>query len=82
MYGSYPDLDSLFKDQAAELDRKKREALLHRIQQLMHEKVMSIPMWELAFINGHGPRVQESWLALIPGHAYSAPYEDVKLKPK
>jgi peptide/nickel transport system substrate-binding protein len=82
VYGSYPEIDSLFKDQAAELDRKKREALLHRIQQLMHEKVMTIPMWELAFINGHGPRVQESGLALIPGHAYSAPYEDVKLKPK
>jgi peptide/nickel transport system substrate-binding protein len=82
VYGSYPDIDSLFKDQAAELDRKKREALLHRIQQLMTEKVMSIPMWELAFINGYGPRVQESGLALIPGHAYSAPYEDVKLKPK
>ncbi len=43
VYGSYPDIDSLFKDQAAELDRKKREALLHRIQQLMHEKVMSHP---------------------------------------
>ena len=82
VYGSYPDIDSLFKDQAAELDRKKREALLHKIQQLMHEKAMAIPIWELAFINGQGPRVQESGLGLIPGHAYSAPYEDVKLKAK
>jgi peptide/nickel transport system substrate-binding protein len=82
VYGSYPDIYALFKDQAAELDRKKREALLHKIQQLMHEKAMHIPIWELAFINGHGPRVQESGLGLIPGHAYSAPYEDVKLKAK
>ena len=82
VYGSYSDIDSLFKDQAAELDRKKREALLHKIQQLMREKVMHIPIWELAFINGQGPRVQESGLGLIPGHAYSAPYEDVKLKAK
>jgi peptide/nickel transport system substrate-binding protein len=82
VYGSYPDIDSLFKDQAAELDRKKREALLHRIQQLMFEKAMHIPIWELAFINGHGSRVQESGLGLIPGHAYSAPYEDVTLKAK
>ncbi len=82
VYGSYPDIDSLFKDQAAELDRKKREALLHKIQQLMREKVMHIPIWELAFINGQGPRVQESGLGLIPGHAYSAPYEDLKLKAK
>jgi peptide/nickel transport system substrate-binding protein len=82
VYGSYPDIDGLFRDQAAELDRKKREALLHKIQQLMHDKVMFIPIWELAFINGHGPRVQESGLGLIPGHAYSAPYEDVTLKTK
>ena len=80
VYGSYPDIDALFKDQAAELDRKKREQLLHRIQQLVHEKVMTIPVWELGFINGHGPRVEESGLGLIPGHAYSAPYEDVKIK--
>jgi peptide/nickel transport system substrate-binding protein len=82
VYGTYPEIDSLFKDQAAEMDRKKREALLHKIQQIMHEKTMFIPMWELAFINGQGPRVQESGLGLIPGHAYSAPYEDVKLKAK
>jgi len=82
VYGSYPDIDSLFKDQAAELDRKKREALLNKIQQLVHEKAMHIPVWELAFINGQGSRVQESGLGLIPGHAYSAPYEDLKLKAK
>ena len=36
----------------------------------------------LAFINGVGPRVAESGLGLIPGHAYSAPYEDVTLSGK
>jgi peptide/nickel transport system substrate-binding protein len=82
VYGSYPEIDSLFKDQAGELDRKKREAMLHKIQQLVHEKTMVLPIWELGFLNGHGPRVQESGLGLIPGHAYSAPYEDVKLKGK
>ena len=55
-------------------------ALLHKIQQLVHDKAMVIPIWQLAFINGHGARVAESGLGLIPGHAYSAPYEDVKLK--
>ena len=82
VYGVYPDLDALFKDQAAEPDRKKREALLNKIQQLMHDKAMHIPIWELAFINGVGARVAESGLGLIPGHAYSAPYEDVRLKGK
>ena len=79
-YGSYPDIDGLFREQAAEPDRKKREALLHRIQQLMHEKAMHAPLFEPAFLNGYGPRVAESGLGLITYHGYSAPYEDVKLK--
>src|SRR5207253_809304 len=66
--------------QAAEPDRKKREAILHRIQQLMHEKAMFAPLFEPAFLNGVGPRVAESGLGLITNHGYSAPYEDLKLK--
>jgi len=42
----------------------------------------SYPDLDSLFNNGHGPRVQESGLGLIPGHAYSAPYEDAKLKAK
>ncbi|HEX7788881.1 MAG TPA: ABC transporter substrate-binding protein [Methylomirabilota bacterium] len=82
VYGSYPDIDGLFKEQAGENDPKRREATLHRIQQLVHEKVVYAPIWELAFLNGVGPRVQESGLGLISGHAYSAPYEDLSLKGK
>jgi peptide/nickel transport system substrate-binding protein len=82
VYGTYPDLDGLFLEQAAELDRKRREAILHKMQQLVLEKAMYAPIWELAFLNGVGPRVQESGLGLISGHAYSAPYEDVALKAK
>ena len=39
----YPDIDDLFRQQAQERDRKKREALLHQIQRLMHERVMHAP---------------------------------------
>ena len=80
VYGGYPDLDGLFREQAAEPDRAKREAILHRMQQLVHERAMFAPIWELAFLNGVGPRVEESGLGLIAGYAYSAPYEDLKLK--
>jgi peptide/nickel transport system substrate-binding protein len=81
-YGSYTDIDGLFKEQAGELDRKRREAMLHRVQQLIHDKAMYAPIWELGFIHAQGPRVVESGLGLIPGWAFSAPYEDVKLKGK
>jgi peptide/nickel transport system substrate-binding protein len=81
-YGGYPDVDGLFREQATELDRAKREAMLHRVQQLVHDKAMVAPMYELAFVNGVGRRVDEAGLGLIAGYAFSAPYEDLKLKAK
>src|SRR5438874_1799866 len=38
VYGSYPDIDGLFREQAAELARRRREATLHRLQQLVTAK--------------------------------------------
>ena len=80
VYGTYPEIDDLFAQQARELDRKKREALLHQIQRIAAERVMFAPIWELAFLNGVGPRVEESGLGLIEHHPYSSPYEDLRLK--
>ena len=81
-YGGYPDVDGLFREQAGELDRAKRETLLHRVQQLVTDKAMVAPMYELAFVNGVGRRVDEPGLGLIAGYAFSAPYEDLKLRAK
>jgi peptide/nickel transport system substrate-binding protein len=78
-YGNYEDIDALFTQQAVELDQKKRTELLHRIQQLVHERQVYAPIWQLAFINGQSNRVKESALGLIEGHAYSAPYEDTAI---
>ena len=78
--GSHPDMDDLYVQQSRELDPKRREALLHQIQRLAHERVMHAPLWELGFLNAIGPRVEESGLGLIAYHPYSAPYEDLKLK--
>ena len=80
VYGSYPDIDGLFQEQAGDVDQKRREATLHRIQQLVHERAIYAPIWQLAFLNGVGPRIEQSSLGAIPGFAYSGPYEDVKLK--
>ena len=52
------------------------------MQQIVHERAMFAPIYELAFLNGVGPRVEESGFGLIAGYAYSAPYEDLKLKGK
>jgi peptide/nickel transport system substrate-binding protein len=79
-YGSYPDLDALFQKQAAELNPVKRETILHQMQQLVSERVIVAPIWEIAFTSGVGPRVEESGLGLIPNWAFSGPYEDLTLK--
>jgi peptide/nickel transport system substrate-binding protein len=81
-YGGYPDIDALFRDQAVEMDAKRREAMLQRIQQLMHERVMFAPILEPAFIAGIGPRIEQSALGMISGHAFAYPYEEIRLKPR
>ena len=81
-YGSLPQVDDLYAQQAREVDVKKREALLHQIQKAITEHAMHVPIYELAFIWGVGPRVEVSGAKLIPGHAYSAPFEDLKLRAK
>ena len=82
VYGSYPDIDELFTQQANELDQKRREAILHKIQQLVHERTIYAHILQIAFISGVGPRVGQSGLGLIPGHPYSTPYEDITLAGK
>ncbi|HMB85722.1 MAG TPA: hypothetical protein VKS62_05020 [Methylomirabilota bacterium] len=44
------------------------------------DKVINVPIYELAFIWGIGPRVEEGGAGLIPGFSYSAPAEDLRLK--
>jgi len=79
-YGVLPEVEDLFQRQAREIDRTKREALLHQIQRILHERVMHVPVYELSPMAGVGPRVEQAAVGLIPGFPYSAPYEDVKLR--
>ncbi len=79
-YGGYPDIDALYKQQARETDKKKREALLHQIQRLLHERVRYAPIFQYIWPSGIGPRVAEPALMLINPYPWSAPLEEVKLK--
>ncbi len=79
-YGVLPEVEDLFQRQAREIDRAKREALLHQIQRILHERVMHAPLYELGPLAGIGPRVAEAGVGLVPGFPYSAPFEDLRLK--
>jgi peptide/nickel transport system substrate-binding protein len=78
--GGYPDIDDLFRQQAGERDRKKREALLYQIQRLMQERVMFGPIFEPATLHGVGQRVEEPAIGLNTQLYFAAPYEDIRLR--
>jgi peptide/nickel transport system substrate-binding protein len=79
-YGGYPDVDALYRDQARETDKKKREAMLHRIQQILHERVRFAPIYDYVWPSGLGPRVADAQLMQIDPYPWSAPVEDLKLR--
>src|SRR5882762_648406 len=79
-YGSLPEIDDLFQRQANEMDRGKREALLHQIQKIVADQVLAAPIFQQAFPWGVGGRVAEPAAGLIQGYPYVGPAEDLRLK--
>ena len=78
-YGGYPDLDDLFHQQGRERDPRKREALLHRIQQLSVERVMFAPVMDFRALMAVGPRVADHAMNIVPMTPFPS-YEDMRLK--
>jgi peptide/nickel transport system substrate-binding protein len=79
-YGAYPDVEALYRQQERETDRKKREELLHRIQQLLHERVRFAAIYDYIWPSGVGPRIDNPALMLIDPYPWAAPLEEVRLK--
>jgi len=78
-YGGYPDIDDLFQQQAGERDVKKREAQLHRIQQLTIDRAMFAPIMDLRALMGVGPKMADHTINLVPMTVWPS-YEDMKIK--
>src|SRR6266446_2531022 len=57
----------------------KREALLHRIQQLTIDRAMFAPIWNTRVLIGIGPRVADHTINLVPLSIFPS-YEDMRLK--
>ena len=79
-YGAWPDIEALYAQQAGETDRKKREALLHRIQKELVERVRFAPIYDFIWPSAMSTRVAEPALMLINPYPWSAPLEDVRLR--
>jgi ABC-type transport system substrate-binding protein len=74
-----PDIDAWYTQQVTERDQPKRQALLHKVQQKAHDEARFMPIRENAFLCASGPRLAVSGLH-GDSFAYSAPYEEVRLK--
>ena len=79
-YGSYPEIDALFKKQLHEVDTEKRGAILADIQKIVYEKDMFVTIWQLGFLCAAGPRLTQSQFGRIPGFVYQGPFEDIEVK--
>ena len=55
-YGSYPEVDGLFKAQAVEVNPRVRRQILEKMQQIIHERVMFAPILEYAYFVSIGPQ--------------------------
>ncbi len=71
---------SCFRSRPLNSISKKREEILHKMQQLVYEKAISAPIWELVFISGVGPRLGEASFGKIGGFPYTAPFEDLTIQ--
>jgi peptide/nickel transport system substrate-binding protein len=81
-YGAWPDVDALYRQQARETDRKKREAMLRQLQQILHERVRFAPIFDYVWPSAVSTRVEEPALMRIDPYPWSAPLEDVRLRRK
>jgi len=79
-YGGFPDTDELYALQLKEIDPAKREAMLHQIQRILHERTRFVPIYDYVWPSGVGPRVEEPGLMLIDPYPWAAPLEEVRLK--
>jgi peptide/nickel transport system substrate-binding protein len=79
-YGGWPDVDELYKAQLGETDKAKREEMLHRLQNILHERTRFAPVYDYFWASGIGPRVEDAALMKIDPFPWAAPLEDVKLK--
>jgi peptide/nickel transport system substrate-binding protein len=79
-HGSIPEVEALFAKQIQEMDRKKREEMLHQIQRILADRVVFAGIWENGFIRAFGPRMEQAGLNLIQAFPYAGPLEELRLK--
>ena len=78
-YGNYPDLQTLWTQYQRTVDPKGRKELIGRIQRLIHEKTVFIPLTNTNSPAAVSPRVKGDPYKVQPLVWHTAPFEDMEL---
>jgi peptide/nickel transport system substrate-binding protein len=78
-YGNYPDIKALWEQFQQEVSPKVRKDLIARIQRLVYERMMWIPLTSTNSPAAIGPRVKGNPYRVQPLLWITAPFEDIEL---
>ncbi len=78
-YGSHPDIQATWDQYQKEANPKARKDLLTKVQRMVHEKMMFIPLTSTNSPAAFGPKVKGNPYKIQPLIWFIAPLEDVEL---
>lgn len=78
-YGNYPEIVDVWEKFKKEVRPSARKDLISRVQELIHEKRMWIPLTSQTSPAVIGPRVKGNPFRIQPHLHFSAPFEDIEL---
>jgi len=78
-YGNYPDIKSVWDQYPTEVNPKVRKDLMERIQKMIYERTMFIPLTDTNSPAALGPRVKGNPYKIQPLIWFTAPFEDMEL---
>jgi peptide/nickel transport system substrate-binding protein len=78
-YGNYPDIQEVWAKYQKETSPKARKELVERIQKMIHDRTMFLPLTSTNSPAAFGPRVKGNPYRVQPLIWFTAPFEDMEL---
>jgi hypothetical protein len=79
-YGNYPDIEALWDQYNKAIDPRVRKDLIGRIQRLIYERVMYLPLSSTGSLNAVGPRVKGDPWKNERVLGFPCSYEDMEIE--
>lgn len=78
-YGNYPDIQEVWDKYNKTVDPKMRKDLMGRIQKMIHERTMFIPLTSTNSPAAVGPKLRDNAWRIDPLIWFTAPFEDIEI---